>query len=73
LDISYCGLRRDEVFEVVKACKRSRSLLGNEVYTDSLIAFHLTGNLLTDDTKTKIREYMMPRRRIKDLYDMIDD
>lgn len=32
LDISYCGLRRDEVFEVVKACKRSRSLLGKFEY-----------------------------------------
>lgn len=28
LDISYCGLRKDEVFEVVKSCKKSRSLLG---------------------------------------------
>ncbi len=28
LDISYCGLKNDEVFEVVKPCKKSRSLLG---------------------------------------------
>lgn len=28
LDISYCGLKHDEVFDVVKSCKKSRSLLG---------------------------------------------
>jgi len=62
LDISYCGLRKDEVFEIVKACKKSRSLL----------AVHLTGNFITDETKKKIREYMKPRKRIKDVYDLIN-
>lgn len=62
LDISYCGLRKDEVFEIVKACKKSRSLL----------AVHLTGNFVTDETKRKIREHMKPRKRIKDVYDLIN-
>lgn len=26
LDISYCGLRKDEVFEIIKSVKKSRSL-----------------------------------------------
>ena len=32
---------------------------------------HLSGNLITDDTKTKIREYMMPRKRVRDMYEAI--
>lgn len=37
------------------------------------IAIHLTGNLVTDETKQKIREFMRPRKRVKDLYDLIND
>jgi hypothetical protein len=29
--------------------------------------------LITDETKKKIREYMRPRKRVQDLYDMIND
>ena len=63
LDISYCGLRKDEVYDVVKACKKSRSLM----------AVHLSGNMITDETKKKIREYMRPRKRVKDIYDHINN
>eukprot|EP00347_Sterkiella_histriomuscorum_P021600 403333417 len=63
LDISYCGLRKDEVLDVVKACKKSRSLL----------AVHLSGNIISDETKKKIREYMRPRKRVKDIYDQINN
>lgn len=37
------------------------------------IAIHLSGNFITDETRQKIREFMRPRRRIKDLYDQIND
>ncbi|CDW82841.1 UNKNOWN [Stylonychia lemnae] len=63
LDISYCGLRKDEVLQIMVACKKSRSLL----------AVHISGNLINDDTKKKIRDYMRPRRRVKDLYDQINN
>jgi hypothetical protein len=33
----------------------------------------LTGNLINDATKIKIREYMRPRKRIKDVYELITD
>jgi hypothetical protein len=29
--------------------------------------------LITDETKKKIREYMRPRKRVQDHYDMIND
>lgn len=32
---------------------------------------HLSGNLITDETKSKIRDYMMPRKRVQDIYDTI--
>ena len=75
LDISYCGLKKDEVLEVVKSCKKSRSLLCKaDLYVFNLyLAIHLSGNLITDETKQKIREFMRPRKRVQDLYDMIND
>jgi hypothetical protein len=74
LDISYCGLRKDEVFEIVKACKKSRSLLGTHgVFEFDLIAIHLSGNFITEETRQKIREFMRPRKRIKNLYDQINN
>ena len=45
------------------ACKKSRSLL----------SVHISGNLINDETKKKIRDYMRPRRRIKDNYDLINN
>jgi len=46
LDISYCGLRKDEVFEIVKACKKSRSLLGKyDVFLDSSYSYTSLGQL----------------------------
>lgn len=33
----------------------------------------MTGNVVNDETKHKIRMYMRPRRRMKDLYDQIND
>jgi len=73
LDISYCGLKKDEVFEVVKSCKKSRSLLGKVHHFIQILAIHLTGNLVPEETKQKIREYMRPRKRVKDVYDLINN
>jgi hypothetical protein len=39
----------------------------------TFLAIHLTGNLITDETKQKIREFMHPRKRVQDLYDMINE
>ena len=36
------------------------------------LAVHLSGNLITDEIKKKIRDFMHPRKRIKDMYDLIN-
>ena len=33
----------------------------------------MSGNLITDQYKKKIREILRPRRRIKDVYDLINN
>jgi hypothetical protein len=38
-----------------------------------IIAIHISGNIISDETKFKIREFMRPKKRIKDLYDRIND
>lgn len=38
-----------------------------------MLAIHLSGNLITDETKNKIRDLMRPRKRAKNVYDMIND
>ena len=62
LDISYCGLKSEEVFEITKACKKSRSLM----------AVHLSGNIISEEVKKKIREHLRPRKRTKDFYELIN-
>jgi len=63
LDISYCGLKNDNILEISKAVRKSRSLL----------AIHLSGNLISDEVKKKIRDHLQPRKRVKDLYYQIND
>lgn len=60
--------------KLLKPAKNQDHFFVSTFYNSPLkIAIHLTGNLVTDETKQKIREFMRPRKRVKDLYDLIND